>query len=173
MKEDVQRVLMSRAQALARPVEERPALAEPLDLLVFSLSKERYGIDITQVQDVVPLRDITPLPCAPPFVLGVVNHRGRILAVLDFRRLLDLAGEAVPGNMRLVVVEAAGMRFGIAVDGVAETACVESRDVTPPSSALNGDRKPWLRGVTGAMVAVLDLEALVRASRIVVNEEVG
>lgn len=172
-REEVQRILKKRAEALARPLRERQTLVEPLELLVFSLAGERYAVDTGHVHDVVPLRDVTPLPCTPSFVLGVVNHRGRILPVLDFRRLFGLAGEGVPEGTRLVAVEAGGMRFAIFADNVAGTILVEMRDVMPPPVTFTDDQKAWLRGVTGEMVAVLDLEAMVRASRIVVNEEVS
>lgn len=172
-REEVQRILKKRAEALARPWEERPTLAESVELVVFSLVGERYAVDTEHVHDVIPLREITPLPCAPSFVLGVVNHRGRILPVLDFRRLFGLAGDGVPEGARLVAAEAGGMRFAIFADNVAGTTRVEMRDVMPPPVTFTDDQKAWLRGVTGEMVAVLDLEAMVRASRIVVNEEVG
>ena len=172
-REEVQRILTKRAEALARPLEERPTLAESVEILVFSLAGERYGVDTTHVQDVVPLREITPLPCTPSFVLGVVNHRGRILPVLDFRRVFVLTGEGIPEGAQLVAVEAGGMRFAIFADNVAGTTRVELRDVTPPPLTFTDDQKAWLLGVTGEMGAVLDLEAMVRASRIVVNEEVS
>src|SRR3989337_1603445 len=105
MNEEVQRSLMRRAESLAGPLQERQTLVEPLELLVFSLAGERYAVDTAHVQDVVPLREITSLPCTPSFVLGVVNHRGRILPVLDFRRLFDLAGEGIPEGARLVAAE--------------------------------------------------------------------
>jgi len=173
MNEEVQRILIKRAEALARPLQERQTLAEPLELLVFSLAGERYAVDTAHVQDVVPLREITSLPCTPSFVLGVVNHRGRILPVLDFRRLFGLAGEGVPEGARLVAAEAGGMRFAIFADSVAGTIRVAVHDVTPPPATFSDDQKSWLFGVTGEMVAVLDLEAMARASRIVVKEEVG
>jgi len=172
-REEVQRILKKRAEALARPLQERQTLAEPLELLVFSLAGERYAVDTAHVQDVVPLREITSLPCTPSFVLGVVNHRGRILPVLDFRRLFGLAGEGVPEGARLVAAEAGGMRFAIFADNVPGTTLVDMRDVAPPPVTFTDDRKAWLLGVTGEMVAVLDLEAMVRESRIVVNEEVS
>src|SRR3970040_2438694 len=119
MNEEVQRILKKRAEALARPLQERRPLAEPLELLVFSLAGERYAVDAAHVHDVVPLREITPLPCTPSFVLGVVNHRGRILTDLDFRRLFGLAGEEVPEGARLVAAWAGGMRFAILAHNVA------------------------------------------------------
>lgn len=172
-REEVQRILRKRAEALARPLQERQIFAEPLDLLVFLLAGERYAVDTAHVQDVVPLREITSLPCAPSFVLGVVNHRGRILPVLDFRRLFGLAGEGVPEGARLVATEAGGMRFAIFAETVAGITRVDMSDVAPPPVSFTDDQKAWLRGVTGEMVAVLDLEGMVRASRIVVNEEVS
>lgn len=171
-REEVQRILKKRAEALARPLQERRTLVEPLELLVFSLAGERYAVDTEHVHDVVPLRDVTPLPCTPSFVLGIVNHRGRILPVLDVRKLLDLPGQGISEGARLVAAEAGGMRFGIFADSVSGTACVERHDVAPRSVPTGDDRQTWLRGVTGDMVSVLDLDALVRASRIVVNEEV-
>lgn len=172
-REEVQRILKKRAEALARPLQERPTIAEPLELLVFSLAGERYAVDTAHVQDVVPLREITPLPCTPSFVLGVVNHRGRVLPVLDFRRLFGLAGEGRPEGARLVAAEAGGMRFAIFAEKLEGTTRMEKRDVAPLPLTFTDDQNAWLLGVTGEMVAVLDLEAMVRASRIVVDEEVS
>ena len=172
-REEVQRILKKRAEALARPLQKRQMLAEPLEILVFSLAGERYAVDTAHVEDVVPLPEITPLPCTPSFVLGVVNHRGRILPVLDFRRLFDLSGEGIPEGARLVAAEAGGMRFALFADTVAGIVRVDMRELTPPPVTFTDDRKAWLLGVTREMVAVLDLEAIVRASRIVVNEEVN
>jgi len=75
--EEVRRILWERARALARPLEEAPVPTEVLELLVFSLAEGQYGIETAHVQKVFPLRDLTPVPCTPSFVLGVANYRGR------------------------------------------------------------------------------------------------
>lgn len=170
--QEVKRILRERAQALAKPLEA-PAPTEVLDLLVFFLAGERYGIETAHVLEVVPLRELTPVPCTPSFVLGVINHRGRILPVLDLRRLFELAGQGITEGSRIVAVEAGGMTFGIFADAVAGTVRVGAHEVVPPPTALTGDRQVFIQGVTGEMVAVLDLEALARDPRILVNEEVG
>lgn len=171
--EEVARILRERAAALARPLEEAVPPAEVVELLVFSLAGERYGIETAHVLEVVPLRELTPVPCTPPFVLGVVNHRGRILPVLDFRRLLELAADGVAEGSRVVAAEAGGMTFGVYADAVAGTVRVGAHEVGPPPLTLAADRRTWIRGVTGEMVAVLDLDAVARDPRIVVNDEVG
>lgn len=170
--EEVRRILRERAQALARPLEEAPTPTEVLDLLVVTLAGERYGIEAAHVLEVVPLRELTPLPGTPSFVLGVVNHRGRILSVLDLRRLFGIAGHELPEGRRVVVVDAGGMTFGIFVDALAGTVRVGAHEVAPSPASLTCVRRAFIRGVTGEMVAVLDLEALARDPRILVNEGV-
>src|SRR3972149_6549467 len=93
--EEGKRILRDRAQALAKPPAGVRTPAEALDLLVFSLPGERYGIETTHVLEVICLRELTPVPCMPPVILGVVNHRGRILPVLDLRGLFMLPGQGI------------------------------------------------------------------------------
>lgn len=171
--EEVERILRQRAEALAKPLEEVRPPTELLELLVLALSGERYGIETVHVLEVVPLRGLTPVPATPPFVLGVVNHRGRILPILDLRRLFELAGQGVTDANRVVAVEAGAKVFGIFADAVAGTVRVGTDEVAPPPANLAGDHQALIRGITGEMVAVLDLEALARDPRIAVNEEVG
>jgi purine-binding chemotaxis protein CheW len=171
--DEVTRVLRERAQALAKPLDEAPRPAEELALLVFSLVGERYGVEMAHVLEVLPLRDLMPVPRTPSFVLGVMNHRGRILSVLDLRGLLELAGRGVVEGSRVVAVEAGGMTFGVFAEAVMGTVTVGAHEVAPLPVILSGDRPAFLRGVTGEMVALLDLEALARDPRITVNDEVG
>jgi purine-binding chemotaxis protein CheW len=172
-RDEVQRLLAARAQALARPREEVQVPAEALDLLVFLLGGERYAIETSHVLEAVPLRALTPVPCTPPFVLGVVNYRGQILPVLDLRRLFELAEVAVPEESRVVAVEAGGMRFGIFADAIEGTIRVPTQELAPPPAAVTVDRQAFIRGVTPELIAVLDLQGLAKDRRIVVNEEVA
>jgi len=171
--DEVARILRARAQAWAKPREAAAPPADGLALLVFALANERYGIEIAHVLEVLPLRELTPVPSTPAVVLGVVNRRGRILPVLDLRRLFDLAGHEVPQGSRAVAVEAGGMAFALLAEAVIGTATVGAHEVAPSPVSRPGDRQALLRGVTGEMVALLDLEALARDGRITVNDEVG
>ena len=171
--EEVQRILRQRAEALAKPPDEARTPADLLELLVLSLGGERYGIEAADVLDVVPLRGLTPVPGTPSFVLGVVHHRGRVLPLLDLRTLFELGGRGMANGGRVVAVAAGGMTFGIFADAVTGTVRVGGDEVTPAPATLAGDHRALVRGVTGEMVAVLDLDALARDPRITVNEEVG
>jgi len=170
--EEVGRILRERAKALAKPLAEPAPHGGMLELLAFSLVGERYAIEAASVLEVMLLRDLTPVPCTPPVILGVVNHRGRIIPIIDLRRLLDLPGQEVGEKRWIVVMDVDGMMFGIGAEAVMGTIRIQASDLAPPPRSLAGDRQTFIRGVTGEMVAVLDLETLAGDPRITVNEEV-
>src|ERR1700722_14089268 len=107
-----QRILRARAQALARSPVSVPSPSTMLELLEFRLASERYALETRHVQDVHPLRDLTPLPCTPPFVLGIVNVRGRILPVLDLKKFFDLPERGLTDLHRVILVRGNGLELG-------------------------------------------------------------
>ncbi len=171
--EEATRILRNRARELATPLEEAMPSTEMIELVVFTLAGERFGIELTHVLEVTSLRELIPVPCTPAFVLGMINYRGRILTVLDLRRLLNLPGEGLTEGSRVISVKAAGMTFGIVADTVAGTLSVPAHKVAPPPEALTGLRLALTRGITEELMTVLDLDALARTPEILVNDEVG
>lgn len=87
--------------------------------LVVRVAGSRWFIPVAGVIEVLRGAQIVRVPGAIPAVRGMVNHRGRIITVADPVRSLDLPGEA-GGAGEIVVVEAEGRRFALAVDGVVE-----------------------------------------------------
>lgn len=169
--EKVERILEERARRLARPKATPSSPTQALELLVFFLGEERYGIETGAVVEVIPVRGLTPLPCVPDFVAGVIHHRGRILPVLDLKRLLGLQGRPVGGTDRVVALEVGAMSFGVLADAVAEVVRVPLEEVSPPP--LGGGGHSLLRGMTREAVAVLDAEVLAGDPRLVINEGAG
>ena len=172
--DEIDRILRERAKALAKPLEKPALHGERLDLLVFSLAGERYAVETASVLEVVPLRDLTSVPCTPSTILGVVNHRGRIIPIIDFRRLLALPGQEGGRSRWVVVVETENMTFGIGAEAVPGTIQTQASELVPLPRTLAGDRQAFTRGVTGEtgeMVVVLDLVTVARDPRITVNEK--
>ena len=65
-----------------------------IEVVEFELAGERYGLALTSVRTVSVLKDITPVPCTPAFVVGVINLRGEIHTIIDLKKFFDLpAGE--------------------------------------------------------------------------------
>ncbi|MBI2215843.1 MAG: purine-binding chemotaxis protein CheW [Candidatus Rokubacteria bacterium] len=171
--DEVRRTLTERARALAHAAEAREHPADLLELLVFSLGDERYAVDMRHVAEVLPLRGLTPMPCTPPFILGVVHHRGRILPVVDLRRWFGLPGDEIGEGHRIVTVEAADAVFGLLAESAARALKISASDLGPLPAAVPGDRRALFLGSTPDLIAVLDLPALARDPRLEVNEETG
>jgi purine-binding chemotaxis protein CheW len=112
--EDRARILGERAAAVARTREE--SLGGGMPVLAFKLGGERYAVDVAAVFQVVDASGLTPLPATPPWVLGAILARTRVVPVLDLRALLGLEGGGMSDLAKVVVLEDEGDLFGIAVE---------------------------------------------------------
>jgi purine-binding chemotaxis protein CheW len=84
------------------------------------LAGEQYALAVDHVTEVVLLDALTPVPGAPPSVLGLCNLRGEVVSVVDLAAVLGLPGEHHP--TRLVVTAVSGTRAGLAIDEVMDVA---------------------------------------------------
>lgn len=165
-------ILRDRAQVLARPPEQAAAADTQLDLLEFRLAQERYAVETRYVREVYPLKDLTPLPCTPPFVLGVVNVRGHILPVLDLKKFFDLPENGLTDLHCIILVRERDLEFGLLADVIVGVRSIPVESLQPSLPTLTGIRSDYLKGVTDECLVVLDLARLLADPKILVHEEV-
>ena len=166
------RILRARAHTLARALRPAPAAGTMLELLEFRLGSERYALETRHVQDVHPLRELTPLPCTPPFVLGIVNVRGRILPVLDLKKFFDLPERGLTDLHRIILVRGNGLELGLLADVIVGVRSVAADDLQSSLPTLSGIRADYLKGVSVERLVVLDLDRMLSDPKIIVHEEV-
>lgn len=165
------RILKARAQALARePGKAQDAAA--LEIVEFMLAHERYGVETSFVREIHPLTNLTPLPCTPAFVLGVVNLRGEIVSVIDLKKFFDLPAKGLTDLNKVIVLQSATMRFGVLADAVFGVRHLPVAEIQPSLPTLTGIREQYLKGVTSERTIVLDAEKLLADEKIVVQEQV-
>jgi purine-binding chemotaxis protein CheW len=165
-------LLKARALALARePAREQPG--ESLELLEFLLASESYAIEMSWVRETLPLKDLTGVPCTPPFVLGLINVRGRIVSVVDIKRFFELPEKGLSDLNKVIVVHGKGMEFGILADAISGVRRIPLAELQPSLPTLTGVREEYLKGVTGERLVVLDGEKLLADTKIVVHEDTG
>lgn len=165
-------ILRARAAVLAREPESPKTAAEQLEVVEFLLSLERYAIESTYIGEVYPLKDLTPLPCTPPFVLGIINLRGRILPVLDIREFFDLPKKGLSDLNKVIILQGSAMEFGILADAISGTRTVPIAALQQSLPTLTDIRAEYLRGVTEDRLVVLDGEKLLSDRKIIVHEDV-
>jgi purine-binding chemotaxis protein CheW len=101
--------------------EQDIASDDDMQVVIFRLGAEEFGVPIMSVQEIVRVPDtLTRVPRTPAFVEGVINLRGTVLPVIDQRGRLGLPLIERNDRQRIMVYLLAGMRTGFIVDSVAE-----------------------------------------------------
>ncbi len=167
------RILRERARALAIEPEETEVASQMIEIVEFVLSHEKYGIEVSYVDEVFPLKELTPLPCTPPFVRGLFNARGKIISVIDIRRFFDLQDVGFTDLSRIIVVRSGEMTVGILADEVVGVGEIASSEIQARLPTLTGIRAEYLLGVTKDRLVILDTAKLLADRKIIVHEEVG
>ena len=126
-------------------------------LVVFQLNQELYGVNVTQVQSIIPMQEIVTVPNAPLFIEGVVNLRGAIVPVVDLRSRFNLSQLATveaenngkKGKLKqvIVIIELDDLMVGLIVDKVTEVIRIAEEDIEPPSPLLASVDTAYLRGI--------------------------
>lgn len=171
--DEKQGILRKRAKALARQLEQDQGAGARLDILEFLLTYETYAIEMRWVAETYPLKELTPLPCTPPFVAGIINVRGRILSVIDIRKFFDLPEKGLTDLNKVIIVHDGEMEFGILADMILGTRSIPVSEVQPPLPTLTGIREEYLKGLTRERTAILDGAKLLTDKKIVVHDEIS
>ncbi len=141
--------------------------AEVLEMLSFRLGGEEYVIMVEQVREVLKLRETTPVPHAPAYVLGVISLRGAVLPVIDLGRRLGLAGGVRDEKSRIIVVGIGEEEAGLIVDRVTGVVRFPPEAVKPaPETIEQGAGAEYLKGIARKeekLYILLDLEKAVGA----------
>lgn len=131
-------------------------------LVCFALAGQSFGAPIEAVKEAVPLRPITPVFLVPPFVRGIMNLRGDVVAVLDLLRLLGLEAPEISDHSRVVIVRHGARTTGLLADELRGVMGVDPAAVQPPPATLPAGVAVYLQGVVSGRdpLMVLDLGAI-------------
>ena len=170
-REDVMARLGSADAAMAGNDGDVLADGEAVQVLVFRLGDDEFGLPIAVVDEVARVPpQITRLPKTPSFLEGVTNLRGEVLPVIDQRRRFDMPPLAERQGRRLIVIRTDAHRAGLIVDSVSEVLRCAADQILP-APELTGDATRLVRGVLNLeadhrLVLMLDPDELLsRAER--------
>jgi len=150
---------------------EQAGPTESIEVVIFQLAYETYGIETAWVREVYPLKDLTPLPCTPGFVAGIVNVRGQVISVIDIKKFFDLPEKGLTDLNKVIILSNGVMEFGILADSVVEVKSIPLNKIQAGLPTLTGIREDYLRGITAERLVILDAAKLLTDSNIIVHEE--
>jgi purine-binding chemotaxis protein CheW len=169
--EDRQKILHARARLLATGIKAKATSTYSLlEVVEFILGPERYGIELSHIREIHPLSEFTPLPCTPPFVLGLVNVRGQILSIIDIKKVFDLPEKGLTDLNKVIIVKANHMEVGILADAIVGVRSIAQEELHPALPTLTGIRAEYLKGITKDPMVVLDVEKILSDEKILVND---
>jgi purine-binding chemotaxis protein CheW len=121
---------------------------ETVQFIVFRLGEERYGVDISQVREIIRPSQITRIPNAPDFVEGVINLRGQITTIVNLRKRFGMPPKPIDNDTRIIVVEYNNAVIGMMVDTVNEVKYLAQKDIEAlPSIITSREEAKFLKGV--------------------------
>jgi purine-binding chemotaxis protein CheW len=100
--------------------QEKKKSYEEKQLVVFKLAKEEFGVDISQVREIIKMEQITKIPNTLNYIKGVINLRGGIIVVIDLSMKLNLLSKEVDKDTRIIVIEVENNTIGMIVDSATE-----------------------------------------------------
>lgn len=138
------------------------ATDEILQFVTFHIGNEEYGIDILKVQEINRIVDITPVPNSPHYIEGVMNLRGKVIPVINLRRMFGLGDKQWDNTSRIIVVDV-GVVLGMIVDSVSEVLRVSSNIIDPPPSMTTSISSEHVKGIgklNDRLLILLDIDKL-------------
>lgn len=142
---------------------------ELIQLVGFRIADEEFGVDITKVQEIIRMVDITRVPNTPAFVEGVINLRGKVIPIIDMRKRLDLASKPYDKDTRITVVEIENRIVGFIVDSVSEVIRIEKSITEPPPpmvSNINSDFITAIAKLDNRLLILLDLNEILNSEEV-------
>jgi len=121
-------------------------MSEEKQYITFNL-EEDYGIELTRIKEIIRNQELTKIPEAPEYILGVLNLRGTAVPVINLRKLFKLPLKEVNNYSVIIVVEILGRLIGILVDGVSDMIAVKSEDIKEPPKFSERKGAKFLEGM--------------------------
>ena len=168
-----QAILKNRARILAKPYKKTTGDGEHITVVEFDLAREHYAVENAYIREILPLREFTPIPGTPSFILGIMAVRGRIVSLMDLRRCLDLPPTGLINGARAILLADDHMEFALLADRVIGLRSLKVDSLQPSVTALTGTGADYLLGVAPEGLIVFDGGKILADPRIIVRTGEG
>jgi purine-binding chemotaxis protein CheW len=154
---------VSTTQDVAVPENRRIEGTGTMQLVSFRLGQEEYGIEITKVQEIILMGEITRVPQTPEYIKGLINLRSTVIPIVDLRLRFGLPRGEQTDETRIMVVNVAGKTIGIIVDAVSEVLRISHEQIAPPPPTVAGLGREYLTGLVkldNRLLILLDIDKI-------------
>jgi purine-binding chemotaxis protein CheW len=165
----LKQLLLARAQYLSVIPQDKEETFESLSILEFQAGEERYGIETIYAAEVAELKRVTRVPGTPEFIIGALNHRGTVVAVLDLAKMLGIPIQGQRESGKLIFLKRCDSQSCLLVDDVYSVIAVAKKDILPFVMNRMGTESSFYAGVLENGVSILEPKRLLADQRFLVD----
>jgi purine-binding chemotaxis protein CheW len=143
--------------------------------LTYFLNDEQYGIEISQVREIIAMMKITPVPRTPRYISGVINLRGSIIPVVDTRKRFEMEEIEYTEQTAIIIIEIKKMSIGFIVDMVEEVLAIEDENISEPPKFGTNVNMEFIKNMArhnDAVVMIMDMEKLFESEELNMLESI-
>ncbi len=136
-----------------------------MQLVSFRLGQEEYGVEITKVQEIILMGEITRVPQVPPYIKGLINLRSMVIPILDLRLRFGMPPQDPTDETRIVVVNVQNKTIGLIVDAVSQVLRINQEQIAPPPPTVGKVSREYLTGLVrldGRLLILLDIDKILQ-----------
>jgi purine-binding chemotaxis protein CheW len=170
--EENQKILESRAQQLALKPHIEEQAEDALELTTFLLGTDVYAFDSKAISEICAVKTITPLPCTPRYVDGLIYLRGKIITLIDLQQYLGMPASLLVAESAAILADSQKHQVGFRVDKILDTILVSQSILGKSLKGLEKVKVDYVLGITPDFAVVLDLRAIVADEKLIVNHDI-
>lgn len=133
------------------------------NLVAFEVGGVAYAVDIQRVREILRPMPVVPLPHLPAGIVGVVDHRGDVVPIIDLRERFGAVASGQEREVRWVVVTRGARLLGLVVDRVTAVLGTQDAEAREPPAIAAGQRDRGIkaaRSIGGRLLFVLDVDTV-------------
>ena len=136
-----------------------------VELATFYIGDALCGMDILKIQEINKLMDMTKVPQAPSYVIGILNLRGQIVTIIDLGKKLGLGVTDTTLSSRNIIVNSPGEHVGLLVTRLSDVISADTNKIERAPANMGGIQGEFFSGVyktTDRLIGILDINKVLR-----------
>ncbi|MCF8045334.1 MAG: chemotaxis protein CheW [Desulfarculaceae bacterium] len=136
-----------------------------MELATFYVGDALCGIDILNIQEINKHFDITNVPQAADYIIGILNLRGKIVTIIDLAKKLGLSRINSGKDNRNIIVNSEDEHIGLMVDSISDVVQGNSEDIDSAPSNISGIKGKFFSGVLKTetkLIGILDIDEVLK-----------
>jgi purine-binding chemotaxis protein CheW len=136
-----------------------------IELVTFYVGDALCGMDILKVQEINKLMEMTKVPQAPDYMVGILNLRGQIVTIIDLGQKLGLGNVVISNESRNIIINAPGEHVGLLVTRISDVVMADPDKIEPAPANMSGIQGLFFTGVyktENKLIGILDIKEVLR-----------